>query len=417
VGGQHLLELRHLGLQPVDDRDGVGTRLLADQELHGVLAVQARETARLDDAVLGIAHVADVQRAVTDVSDDQVIEFPDLLDAAHGADDELAARLVDAATGELDVLLRDRLPHLADREALGRQPVGIDVDVDGALLATDEDHLADAGERLDDFLHLAACQLGHLAEAPAARHRDAHDRRRIDVELVDDGRVGPGRELRQHRRHLVADVLRRHLARLLEDELHDHARDALARRALQDVDALDRVDRLLDDLRDAGLHLLDARALQRGGDGDDREVDVREEIDAERAVAEEPEDDEGPDQHGREDGAADEDVGEAHQAPGAPSPRTCTWVPSASFESPLVATCWPFDTPCVISTQPSPRSTPSATSCSRATPSSTTKSFVTPANVVTALRGTATARSSFRMTISARPKKPGLSRRSAFGTS
>ena len=78
------------------------------------------------------------------------------------------------------------------------------------------------------------------------------------------------------------------------------------------VDALDGVDRLLDRLGDAALHLLDAGAAQRGGDGDDREVDVGEEIDPELPVREQPEHDQEADEHGRDDRAADAEIDDLH---------------------------------------------------------------------------------------------------------
>src|SRR6185295_10545273 len=115
-------------------------------------------------------------------------------------------------------------------------------------------------------------------------------------------------------------------------------------------------------------------------------------------VGEETEHDQRRDQHRREDRTADEDVGEAHagvrQAPGATSVRMTTWVPSASFERPLVATCFPCVMPSDNSTQPSPRSTPGTTCRSCATPSSMTNTLVTPANEVSDESGTASARSS-----------------------
>src|SRR5213592_1583286 len=161
--------------------------------------------------------------------------------------------------------------------------------------------------------HLLAGELGDFAQVPSPGDRDPHDRHRVDVELLDHRRVGADRELRQHARHLVAHVLRCDVARLLEHELHHQRREALLGDAAQLVDAVDGVDRLLDHLGDAGLHLLDAGALQRGGDGDDREVDVGEEVEAEAPVGEEAEHDQRRDQHGREHRAPDEDVGEAHR--------------------------------------------------------------------------------------------------------
>src|SRR5262249_1001040 len=159
--------------------------------------------------------------------------------------------------------------------------------------------------------------------------------------------------------YLVAHVLRGDVAQLLEDEADGHEGHALARRALHGVEAVDRVDGFFEHLGDARFHLLDARALERRRGGDDREIDVRKQVEAEAPVAEQAEDDERPHEHAREHRAADEDVGDAHQAPGGASARTWTSVPSASFERPLVATCMPRETPWLTSTQPSPRSTPS----------------------------------------------------------
>ena len=312
VRGQHRPEAVELRLHPVDHLDGVRAGLLADDELDGVLAVQARERARLDHAVLRVAEVAHPERAVAHVRDDQVVEVRDGLDASHRPDHELAPGLIEAPARQLQVLALDRFAHLADRETLRREAIRIHRDVDGALLPAEHDDLSDTGERLDVLLHLPARELGHLAQVPAARERDAHHRNRVHVELVDHRRVRTDGQLRQDGRHLVAHVLRRGVARLLEHELHDDGRQALLGNAAELVDAVDRVDRLLEDLRDAGLHLLDARALQRGGDRDDREVDVRKEVEPEATVGEEAEHDQRHDQHGREHRAADEDVGEAH---------------------------------------------------------------------------------------------------------
>jgi hypothetical protein len=317
VGWQDGTELVELALHAVDHLHRVGAGLLAHDELHRVLAVQAGETPRLDDAVLGVAQVANVERPPADVRHDEVGEVAHVFQAPHRAHGQLAPGLVEPAAGQLDVLLRDGRAHLPDRQALGGQPVGVDEDVDGALLPAEQGDLPDARQRLDDLLHLPPAHLGHLAQAATARDRHRHHGHGVDVELVDHRGVGAGGELCQHRGDLVAHVLRGNLARLLEDEADDDRRHAFARRAAQLVEAGDGVDRLLEHLGDAGLHLLHAGAFQRGRDGDDREVDVREEVDPEGSVGEEAEHDGGGDEHRRQDRTADEDVREAH----GPTPR------------------------------------------------------------------------------------------------
>ena len=114
----------------------------------------------------------------------------DVLHAAHGAQHQLAAALVDAAAGDLDVLRPQRVAHLLDRES-GRPPaVGVDEDVDRALPAADQDHRADAAARSRCLLDLLLGDLGDLAQVAVAGDDDAHDRRRVDVELLHDRRVG-----------------------------------------------------------------------------------------------------------------------------------------------------------------------------------------------------------------------------------
>ena len=70
---------------------------------------------------------------------------------------------------------------------------------------------------------------------------------------------------------LVAHLLRRRRRRSSRaEELTTIGETPSLRGRAQLVDAGDGVDRLLDRLGDAGLHLLDAGAAQRRGDGDDR---------------------------------------------------------------------------------------------------------------------------------------------------
>ena len=79
-----------------------------------------------------------------------------------------------------------------------------------------------------------------------------------------------------HARDRVAHVVDRLLRRLLEAELDRDRRRAVLHLGVDVLDALQRGDRVLDLARDLGLHLRRRGAGQRGGDGDRRQVDVRE---------------------------------------------------------------------------------------------------------------------------------------------
>jgi hypothetical protein len=122
VRGQDGAELVELRLHAVDHLHRVGAGLLADDELDRVLAVQPGEAARLDDAVLGIAEVTHVKRPPAHVRHDEFVEIAHRLDASHRAHGQLAARLIEPPAGQLDVLTGDGIPHLADRQPLGRDP-------------------------------------------------------------------------------------------------------------------------------------------------------------------------------------------------------------------------------------------------------------------------------------------------------
>ena len=140
-----------------------------------------------------MAEVADAEGPVAHVGDDQVVELRDSLETSHGADDELAAGLIKTPSRELQVLLLDRAPDLTDREPLRGQAVGVDPDVDGSLLPSDQDHLPDTRERLDVLLHLLAGDLGHLTQVPFARDGDPEHRNRVHVELLDHRGIGADR--------------------------------------------------------------------------------------------------------------------------------------------------------------------------------------------------------------------------------
>ena len=74
-GGSAGLSCVELGLDVVDDLDGVGARLLLHDQADGVVAVEPGEAPRLLERVLGPADVADADRVAAAVGDDQVVEL------------------------------------------------------------------------------------------------------------------------------------------------------------------------------------------------------------------------------------------------------------------------------------------------------------------------------------------------------
>ena len=86
--------------------------------------------------------------------------------------------------------------------------------------------------------------------------------------------------------------------------------DALGRRRRQRVEARHGVDRFFDLVGDVGLDRRRRRAGIRRDDRDEREVDLRELVDAEALVADDADDDERGNQHAREDRPPDADISE-----------------------------------------------------------------------------------------------------------
>jgi hypothetical protein len=132
------------------------------------------------------------------------------------------------------------------------------------------------------------------------------------VELLDHGRVDALGQLALDRGDLVADVLQREVAVDLELELEDHRGDALVVARGHALDAAQRLQRLLDRVGDLRLHRLRVGARVDDGRGDDRELDVREQLDADARQAVEAEHHERGDHHRREHGPADRDLCDLH---------------------------------------------------------------------------------------------------------
>jgi hypothetical protein len=95
-----------------------------------------------------------------------------------------------------------------------------------------------------------------------------------EVELLHDRVFDVDRQQRPRERDLVAHLLDLDVDVVAEGELEVEAREALRRGRGKVPDALDRVDLLLEDLRDLALHRLRRRAAQLGDDHREGEVDV-----------------------------------------------------------------------------------------------------------------------------------------------
>ena len=121
---------------------------------------------------------------------------------------------------------------------------------------------------------------------------------------MNDRRFGGFGQIGQGEVDAVADFLGCHIGVFIKNEGDEDLRDAFDRCGAQLVYAADRVDGRFDAVGDFGFNLLRRRAGIGDGHCDGRQVDLREEINAERLVREETDDRQRQNQHCGEDGPA-----------------------------------------------------------------------------------------------------------------
>src|SRR5512144_2271408 len=103
-GGQELPDLGKTLTYRIDGGDGVGAGLFAHDERDRVLAVKARQRARLDYAVFDAADVGNSNWGPLMCSDDDTLELTHRLYATERPQHSFAALLGHATAGEFDVL-------------------------------------------------------------------------------------------------------------------------------------------------------------------------------------------------------------------------------------------------------------------------------------------------------------------------
>ena len=280
VGGQDLREPGQVLLDRLDHGHRVLARLAPHVQDDGRRPVHADGGALLLGAVLRLPDVAHADRRPVDGGDDQVVERPGVDHPPHGPERLLLPARRDVAAGEIGVLPDDGVADGGDRDLVGGQPVGLDPDVDGALQAADQLHLADAQRPLEVDLHRLVGELRQLAQAAVAGDGQGEDRRLVVVELGDGRRPDVAGQDARGVQDLVTDVLGRHVHGPAEREGDGDVARAGPGERPELRDALDGVDGLLDLLGDLRLHLLDGGAGQLGADAHRGQLDGREAVDA-----------------------------------------------------------------------------------------------------------------------------------------
>lgn len=237
---QQLLDLGHLGL------DGLGHR-------HGGDAVQSRSGVRCGAPVDRVADIAQLDRVAAPGADDDLVEVLRAGDASGGADHDFALALIDLAAGQLQILGAERLGDLQNREVVGAQALGIELDANLAFPASVDGDLAHAVDRLKALFDLAVDQLGKFDHRAVGADGIEHDRQRLQIHLLHDGEVRRGRQIPEHEVHLLPHFLDGYVGVLFQVEDGDHRGEALHRDRAQLVKPGDGVHCALDDVGDLGL--------------------------------------------------------------------------------------------------------------------------------------------------------------------
>ena len=272
-------------LSTVDDLDRVRSRLLAHRQNDRALSVVVGDAGQLFFAVFDRGYVADAHVRPRLVLDHDALERVDRRDPSGDAQRDRLRSGVDAAARRSQVLGRQRALNVDRAQVVSAQFDRVHTHVDLSSAAADDRDLADAGDTLDLAAHPLVCDLGHIADWLARAQRDEQHWHGLRIDLAHDRRVDAARQVTQHVADLVAHVRRGHLRRLVQLERDHHLRKALTRRGAKLVDAVDGVDGAFDLVADIGLHLFGCGAFERGRHDHERQIDVRELIEAEPRVA------------------------------------------------------------------------------------------------------------------------------------
>ena len=258
------------------DFDGVAFGLLDDAEKDAGLAVVAGDRAVVFHAGFSASDVTQADDLRAFVLDDELIVLFGRLEFAAGLDGHLAVEVLNAAAGQLDILLVQRAFDVEHRDAAGRHFFRIEPEPHGeALFAGDPD----AGDALDDLEAVLDLHFGKASEferrVARAVQPEPDNGEGVRFLLGNDGLANVQRQVAAHARDAVAHVLRAQVNGAREIELDGDAADLLTALAGEGLNAFDVVDLLFEPLGNFGFDHLRVGARKDRGDGNNGRINVR----------------------------------------------------------------------------------------------------------------------------------------------
>ena len=127
--------------------------MAAEFDRDGRRAVVGCERALLLVAILGVPDIANAYRRISYLGDNKIVELCGSGKRPMCAQYQFAWSLIDAARRNFGVLARDCVAYSKNRDLVGGKPVGVDPQIDRALLATVDDDLTHATHGLDGVFH------------------------------------------------------------------------------------------------------------------------------------------------------------------------------------------------------------------------------------------------------------------------
>ena len=313
VGRQGFLDLLHLLLHLGGDGHGVGAGLLGDDESCAVHAVDFLVEREVFDGVAHGGQVADEDLfAGGGGGDDNVVDFGAFDVFALDAHLVLLFAHFDGAAGQVEVVGADGVADEFEGYAVGVELLGVEVDVDVALGCAADGDVADAVHAvehvgdvvLEDAVKTRVALLGGEAEL-----QDGHGG---GVELENHGAADAVGQVVVEQVDVGAYVVERLVNILAPFELEGDHRHVVLGGGGDVLEAVHRVQRVLDDLGDVGLDFAGVGTGVGGHHGDVGRVHLGHLVDGQTREGEEAQHDDGHEDEACGDGLVDSGFVDCH---------------------------------------------------------------------------------------------------------
>ena len=273
------LQRGDLSLHAVDHIDGADAVAGHDHAADGLVRSLDQRRGSEGIANLHLGHLLDEDRHAALGADDDVLDVTDIFDETEAAHDRPAAARLDDVAADVSVAPRDGVDDGRERDLVGAQACGIDVDLVLPHRAPDAGDFGDAGHRVELVADEPILERSQISQRVALAFdgvpEHVTDAGRIGPERRDDtGRQRLGQQIQplQHPRPCEVEI-----DRVFEDDV-DHREPEGGRRA-HDAHAGQALQAHGQRIRDLVFHLLRRASRPISKDDDLVVAEVRNRVD------------------------------------------------------------------------------------------------------------------------------------------